>query len=195
MRELPAAAPALRTLHETAELLCREVDESPAALLRGWQQECGVADDEDLARLVRLAEQADSLEGLLQTVLLGQEADYEQASTRGPIEAVRLMTLHAAKGLEFPVVFICGVEDGLIPLRREGEEESDVEEERRLFYVGLTRAREEVLLLHAASRQRYGQRQRPVLSPFVDELPLERLEREQVERPRRIERAEQLSLW
>ncbi len=100
------------------------------------------------------------------------------------------MTLHAAKGLEFPVVFICGVEDGLIPFR---ERDADLEEERRLFYVGLTRAQEEVVLLSARTRTRYGQRLRPEVSPFTREIPAELLSKEQVEPPR--QQAEQLSLF
>ena len=101
------------------------------------------------------------------------------------------MTLHAAKGLEFPVVFICGVEDGLVPFR---ERDADLAEERRLFYVGMTRAEEELVLLRARSRQRYGERVQGALSPFVEEIPAQLLVREEAAMPRRRE-AEQMSLF
>ena len=85
-------------------------------------------------------------------------------------DAVTLMTLHMAKGLEFRVVFIAGCEDGLLPctIMKDG---SDSEEERRLFYVGMTRAKEELLLIHARSRFLYGKGLGPKASPFLEEIP------------------------
>ncbi len=84
--------------------------------------------------------------------------------------------MHTAKGLEFRVVFIAGCEDGLIPctIMKDGV---DIEEERRLFYVGMTRAKDELFLLHARTRFLYGQRLAPSPSPFVDEIPVELIER------------------
>ena len=85
---------------------------------------------------------------------------------------VTLMTLHTAKGLEFPVVFICGLEEGLFPIVGALEEENELEEERRLFYVGLTRAMEKVYLTHAQTRRRFGgtpSYNRP--SQFIKEIP------------------------
>ena len=166
-------------------------EEGAGAWVRRWQGEFGDPEDEDLEHLARVADAAGTLQQLLETVLLGAEADYEErGGPQGP-EAVALMTLHAAKGLEFPVVFICGVEDGLIPFR---ERDADLAEERRLFYVGMTRAEEELVLLRARSRQRYGERVQCALSPFVEEIPAQFLVREDVELPRRRE-AEQLSLF
>ena len=72
--------------------------------------------------------------------------------------SVTLMTLHAAKGLEFPVVFIVGMEDGLFPSARAVESEDDLEEERRLAYVGMTRAMKQLFLTYAASRFSFGNR-------------------------------------
>ncbi len=165
--------------------------EGPGVWVRRWQAEFGDPEDEDLEHLARVADAAGTLAQLLETVLLGAEADYEErGGPQGP-EAVALMTLHAAKGLEFPVVFICGVEDGLIPFR---ERDADLAEERRLFYVGMTRAEEELVLLRARSRQCYGERVQCALSPFVDEIPARLLVREDVAMPRR-RRAEQLSLF
>ncbi len=165
--------------------------EGAGAWVRRWQAEFGDPEDEDLEHLARVADAAETLAQLLETVLLGAEADYEErGGPQGP-EAVALMTLHAAKGLEFPVVFICGVEDGLIPFR---ERDADLAEERRLFYVGMTRAEEELVLLRACSRQRYGERVQCALSPFVEEIPARLLVREDVAMPRR-RGAEQLSLF
>jgi len=90
-------------------------------------------------------------------------------SIRGEGGAVTLMTLHAAKGLEFQVVFIVGVEDGLMPLRRDGEVE-DEEEERRLCFVGITRAKEHLTLSQARFRMLRGITERTVRSPYLDEL-------------------------
>jgi DNA helicase-2/ATP-dependent DNA helicase PcrA len=86
-------------------------------------------------------------------------------------DCVQLMTLHSAKGLEFPVVFLVGLEDGLFPTQRSVEDPSRLEEERRLAYVGITRARERLVLCYAESRRQYGSEtlQRP--SRFLDELP------------------------
>lgn len=85
-------------------------------------------------------------------------------------EKVNLMTLHAAKGLEFPVVFVAGCEANLLPYRPEGRAPSPVEEERRLFYVGLTRAREKIFLTRAHRRTFFGQTRVQQPSPFVREI-------------------------
>ena len=85
-------------------------------------------------------------------------------------DAVTLMTLHSAKGLEFPVVFISGMEEGLFPLSRAYDETRLLEEERRLFYVGVTRAREKLYLTHARRRRRAGEVTYGMLSSFVHAL-------------------------
>ena len=90
--------------------------------------------------------------------------------------SVTLMTLHSAKGLEFPVVIICGLEDGLFPISRNYNDPDDLEEERRLFYVGMTRAKEKLYLLYAQSRHRFGRGEfggsfRSMPSRFISELP------------------------
>ena len=91
-------------------------------------------------------------------------------------ERVALMTLHSAKGLEFPVVFIIGMEEKLIPHFNSIKDDGDVEEERRLFYVGITRAREKLYLTGAKSRRFFGKEERPTPSRFVSELPEELVE-------------------
>ena len=84
---------------------------------------------------------------------------------------VTLMTCHSAKGLEFPVVFLAGLEDGLFPLIRQTESESDLEEERRLFYVGLTRAEKRAFITYCSARQRYGETILARPSRFILEIP------------------------
>ena len=85
-------------------------------------------------------------------------------------DVVTLMTLHAAKGLEFPVVFLIGMEEGIFPLGRAAMNESDLEEERRLAYVGITRAEEKLYLTNALSRMLYGRTQQNTASRFIGEI-------------------------
>ena len=91
---------------------------------------------------------------------------------------VTLMTVHSSKGLEFPVVFIAGLDDGLFPLYRSLDSKEDIEEERRLFYVAVTRAKERVFLLYATNRRRMGgDNISGISSRFINEIPEELLER------------------
>ena len=88
------------------------------------------------------------------------------------------MTVHSSKGLEFPVVFVSGLDDGLFPLFRTFENQDELEEERRLFYVAVTRARHKVFLLYATNRRRLGGENIIGLpSRFITEIPNEYLER------------------
>jgi DNA helicase-2/ATP-dependent DNA helicase PcrA len=111
-----------------------------------------------------------TLEGFLEEVSLITDVD-QWDNTK---DAVTLMTLHAAKGLEFPVVFIAGLEEGLFPLSRSLESTSELEEERRLFYVGITRAKERLFLSYALHRRRFGDMPN-MRSRFLDEIPEELL--------------------
>ena len=86
------------------------------------------------------------------------------------VEKVTLTTMHAAKGLEFPVVFVVGCEDGLTPLRRDGQVPADMDEERRLFYVALTRARELLYLTWSRKRRIFGRQEVREISPFVGDI-------------------------
>jgi len=94
-------------------------------------------------------------------------------------EKVALMTMHAAKGLEFPVVFIAGCEKGFIPFIRPREEPVDLDEERRLFYVAMTRARERLYLTMAKKRMIYGKRTLRTISPFVKDIEQKLIKRKQ----------------
>jgi len=93
----------------------------------------------------------------------GQAAEWD--------DCVQLMTMHSAKGLEFPLVFIVGMEEGLFPSQRSLEEEGKLEEERRLCYVGITRAREQLVVSCAEHRRLYGQDMYPSPSRFISEIP------------------------
>ena len=86
-------------------------------------------------------------------------------------DCIQLMTLHSAKGLEFPLVFIVGLEEGLFPSQRSLDEEGKLEEERRLCYVGITRARNQLVLTSTEHRRLYGQDMYPVPSRFISEIP------------------------
>jgi len=108
-----------------------------------------------------------ALEAFLEQSSLVNDTDaFESDSDR-----VTLMTMHAAKGLEFPVVFIIAIEDGLLPHERSRDNVDELEEERRLFFVGITRAREELHLSLATKREFRGQRRYTVPSQFLMELP------------------------
>ncbi len=91
-------------------------------------------------------------------------------------DSVTLMTLHNAKGLEFALVFMAGMEEGLFPHSRSAESEEELEEERRLCYVGITRAKERLIITHASERRLYGYSQSNLVSRFVGDLPSEVVE-------------------
>ncbi|MBQ1014629.1 UvrD-helicase domain-containing protein, partial [Micromonospora sp. M51] len=125
----------------------------------------------------------DDLETFLSQLATGAEVDALDPRA----EAVTLLTLHAAKGLEFPVVFLVGVEDGLLPLRWPGSTPDDdaVAEERRLFFVGLTRAQDRLYVSHAARRIRHGAERDCAPSPFLSSIDPGLFERFGEEEPRR----------
>lgn len=113
-----------------------------------------------------------SLAGFLEEMALYTDAD----QTGEDEDAVLMMTMHSAKGLEFPVVFLAGMEDGLFPGFRAMEREEDMEEERRLCYVAVTRAKEQLYLTCAERRMLYGRTQYAHPSRFIDEMPRELLD-------------------
>ncbi|HET7703482.1 MAG TPA: 3'-5' exonuclease, partial [Candidatus Limnocylindrales bacterium] len=114
-------------------------------------------------------ESEDALDRLLEeTALVADQDSYE-----GDADAVTMITLHAAKGLEFPVVFIAGLEEGVFPHSRALDDEKELEEERRLAYVGMTRAMRRLFLSHAWRRATWGMGQASVPSRFLLEIPAE----------------------
>jgi DNA helicase-2/ATP-dependent DNA helicase PcrA len=136
---------------------------------------------ENLAELVGSAEEAESIDQFLEQVSLVSDAD----EIDGDDSQVMLMTIHAAKGLEFPVVFIMGLEEGVFPHLRSIGEPEEMEEERRLAYVAITRAQERLYLSHAWSRTLFGGTQYNPPSRFLDEIPARLVEAIEQRRPSR----------
>ncbi len=128
---------------------------------------------ENLKELVKALESFENLQGFLEHVSLIMDNESEDGEAK-----VSIMTLHAAKGLEFPAVFLPGWEDGLFPSQRSMDESGlkGLEEERRLAYVGITRAEEIATISFAGNRRVYGQWQSQMPSRFIDELPADHVE-------------------
>ncbi|WP_435139266.1 ATP-dependent helicase [Pseudopelagicola sp. nBUS_19] len=128
---------------------------------------------ENLKELVKALEQFENLQGFLEHVSLIMDNETDEFEQK-----VSIMTLHAAKGLEFPAVFLPGWEDGLFPSQRSMDETGlkGLEEERRLAYVGITRAEELCTISFAGNRRVFGQWQSQMPSRFIDELPEEHVE-------------------
>ncbi len=125
--------------------------------------------DELLTSIVKYEQENDepSLSGFLEEISLFTDLDnYDNDA-----QTVILMTLHSAKGLEFPVVFITGMEDGIFPSRQNFYSPDEMEEERRLAYVGITRAKEKLFICNASERMLFGTTQRNSVSRFVKEIP------------------------
>ena len=164
-------------MHET---FVDMIDDGPGSLLEAILDQTGylveLQDDrsieaegrlENLAELVGAAREFDNVDTFLESVSLTADTDGLDEDE----SSVTLMTLHAAKGLEFPIVFMIGMEDGVFPHIRSIGEPDQLEEERRLAYVGITRAREQLFLTNAWSRMLHGTTQYNPPSRFVGEIP------------------------
>jgi DNA helicase-2/ATP-dependent DNA helicase PcrA len=138
--------------------------EAAGRLENVWELQSNVAQYEENA-------ETPTLGGFLDEVALFTDIERYDADA----DAVVMMTMHAAKGLEFPVVFVTGVEEGLFPGRQSQEDEKSIEEERRLCYVAMTRAREELYITCAYERMLFGQTAHNPVSRFVKELPVHAL--------------------
>jgi DNA helicase-2/ATP-dependent DNA helicase PcrA len=164
----------------TAEI--RKLQAEPATIIEEALERSGYVEElqaersveaegrlENLTELVGMAREYETVDDFLEQVSLVSDTDDidEEEST------VTLMTLHAAKGLEFPVVFLVGLEDGVFPHVRALGDPSELEEERRLAYVGITRAMQKLHLTSAWSRMMHGQTQYNPPSRFLDEIPSE----------------------
>lgn len=156
------------------------------AEFRGDRHADGTAMD-NVNELISSAAQYDlenpegDLEDYLQQTALICDVDALDAESG----AVAMMTMHAAKGLEFPVVFIVGLEDGLLPHSRSNEDRDDMEEERRLCFVGMTRAEQQLVMTYARYRQLRGMTSRTVPSPFLSELSADSVRLGETETQRR----------
>jgi DNA helicase-2/ATP-dependent DNA helicase PcrA len=160
----------------------RKLDAGPATIIEEALDRSGYLEElqiersveaegrlENLSELVGMARQYETIDEFLEQIALvsdTDEIDEEDSS-------VTLMTLHAAKGLEYPVVFLIGMEDGVFPHIRSLGEPDELEEERRLAYVGITRAMEKLHLTSAWSRMMHGQTQYNPPSRFLEEIPSE----------------------
>jgi DNA helicase II / ATP-dependent DNA helicase PcrA len=145
------------------------------ALKREQDGEDRLQNVEELLRAARdwEEEEGGSLADFLDSVALTARAEEPQGEVS--TEAVTLMTLHNAKGLEFPTVFLVGLEENLLPHRNSLNRLEDLEEERRLFYVGITRAQERLYLSYAEERETYGKREFTRPSRFLEDIPQELL--------------------
>ncbi|MDI1460347.1 DNA helicase PcrA [Catellatospora sp. KI3] len=130
----------------------------------------------EYAERTAAADETPTLAGFLEQVALVADADQVPSDDPDHQGVVTMMTLHTAKGLEFPVVFLTGLEDGVFPHLRSLGEVKELEEERRLAYVGITRARHRLYLSRAVTRSAWGQPQYNPASRFLEELPPELLD-------------------
>ncbi len=139
---------------------------------------------ENLAELVGMSREFATVDEFLEQVSLVADTDQLPDPDDPSETGVVMMTLHAAKGLEFPVVFMAGMEEGVFPHMRALTEPAELEEERRLCYVGITRAREHLYLTHAWCRTLFGGTQYNPPSRFLDEVPAELVEESSASRSR-----------
>lgn len=173
-QEIAAAGPVKPVVHHllnrSGYLSELKAQGTPEALdrLENLQQLLAVADEYD-----RTSEEP-SLADFLQGIALLSDVDELDASSG----RVTLMTVHSSKGLEFPVVFLCGLEEGTFPHSRSLAEDPEVAEERRLCYVGMTRAREELHLSYARVRTTNGSPMGGMRSRFLDDIPAHLLEQD-----------------
>lgn len=166
-----------------AECLPRVAKEKPVKLLERAAVAFGLEETEAVGRLCNMAVLYDNMDTFLKALVLGKESDVARNAGRHyTSDAVTLMTMHGCKGLEFPVVFLCGVNEGTVPLET-GHDICDREEERRLFYVGMTRAKEELFLLSS-----------PQPSTFLRDIPENVVCRAQA-RPPKQQKAQQMSMF
>ena len=183
LRDGPVTALVQRVIDDTG-YLGRLEDGTPEGTSRG----------ENVREFITVTREFDataggSLPDFLEQIALVADVDTLTESS----ERLTLMTIHNSKGLEFPVVFLTGMEEGLFPHGRSTQEAGGAEEERRLCYVGMTRARERLYLLHAASRNLFGRRVANPPSRFLREIPDGCLARDSAE-PREATTADEITI-
>ncbi|MBD2542264.1 DNA helicase PcrA [Coleofasciculus sp. FACHB-SPT36] len=188
------AGRAAKSINSFVQMICHwqlQLDTLPASeIVQGVMQDSGYIQDlknqgtdESQNRLENVLElknavlqfeeenEDSSLEGFLASASLSSDLD----DVKEERSRLSLMTLHSAKGLEFPVVFLVGMEQGLLPHTRTLNDPAQLEEERRLCYVGITRAQERLYLTHARERRLWGSREPAIHSQFLKELPADLL--------------------
>jgi superfamily I DNA/RNA helicase len=183
---------ALNGIARFTELLddaAARVEDGPGPLLEHLLEASGYLDElrnersiesegrlENLAELLGTASETSDVAEFLEAVSLVSDTDALDVGEPSDESEVTLMTLHSAKGLEYPIVFLVGLEDGIFPHLRTLTEPDQLEEERRLAYVGITRAMDRLHLTHAWSRTLFGGTQYNPPSRFLDEIPSELVE-------------------
>jgi len=161
----------------------KNAKEKPKKLLDRWKKTNSIRNDAAFDRLLAASAAASDLLSFLSDVMLGAEGDVSRIGGKTySADAVRLMTLHGSKGLEFPVVFLAGIRRGILPLETPYGRSTDISEERRLLYVGMTRAKDELILLT-----------HPEESPFLADLPADQIRLDQAPYQRKAAPAKQLS--
>ncbi len=173
----------LRQMSESlnvTELIERVLDET--SYIEELKQEKSLEAEsriENIGELLSVAQEYEqrsedkSLEAFLSEIAL--VSDIDQMDEEKKENSVTMMTLHSAKGLEFPIVFLTGLEEGIFPHNRALMDEAEMEEERRLAYVGITRAEQELYITYAAARMLFGRKQMNAPSRFIAEIPDELL--------------------
>ncbi|MCW6009298.1 DNA helicase PcrA [Micromonospora sp. CPCC 205371] len=185
VRELAATAPPEEVLEAVLQRsgylaeLEESLDPQDAGRVENLQELVSVA--REYTERIESQDETATLVGFLEQVALVADADQVPTDDPNHQGVVTLMTLHTAKGLEFPVVFLTGLEDGVFPHLRSLGDNRELEEERRLAYVGITRARKRLYLSRAMTRSAWGQPQYNPVSRFVDELPVELVRWERTE--------------
>lgn len=164
-----------RVIHETGYVTALEQERTIESRIRVENLNELITATEDFTEQNREA----TLDAFLDQVALITDSEQKTSveGRSGTSHSVTLMTLHNAKGLEFSVVFMVGMEEGLFPHSRSAEDEDELEEERRLCYVGMTRAKERLILTHAIERRLYGYPQMNLISRFVADIPEEVIDR------------------
>ncbi len=168
------------------------IEEYFSEIIRRFFPDIMASHQDAIERLMFLSKEYGSdVPSFFSLLQLGSPSDAYNPST----EQVTLMTIHAAKGLEFSHVFIIGCEDGILPYTLFSKDGSDIEEERRLLYVGMTRAKRALFLSHAKRRNLYGNSFYLPISPFLSNIKEGLLKRGELEKGKKKAWNKQLSLF
>ncbi len=202
------AARGIESFTNLVDELSTEVDMGPGHVLEQILERSGYAAEleaentlesegrqENLAELVGMAREYETVDEFLEQVSLVADTDQLPDGSDPGDTGVVLMTLHSAKGLEFPNVFLIGMEEGVFPHMRSLTEPAELEEERRLAYVGITRARERLFLSYAWCRTLHGSTQYNPPSRFLDEVPSELVVEAEASRSKRSRSSHRSGGW
>ena len=202
------AARGIEAFTNLVDELSTEVDKGPGHLLEQILDRSGYGAEleaentlesegrqENLAELIGMAREYETVDEFLEQVSLVTDTDQLPDGTDPGDTGVVLMTLHSAKGLEFPNVFLIGLEEGVFPHMRSLTEPAELEEERRLAYVGITRARERLFLSYAWCRTLHGSTQYNPPSRFLDEIPSELVVEAEASRSKRSRSSHRSGGW